>query len=385
MEQKPLIYLDYASTCPRNAEITQARNQFEEHSYANIGRGRYPLAGVAEETYENSKKLVANWVGCEPVEVLYTYSATYALNILALAIEQNGVLQTGDTILLSISEHHANIVPWQMIAERVGAQIRFVTLDENYCLDLDDLKNKLDDSVKVVSFQYASNVTGAINPIGKVREIIGSERLFCVDASQMGVHGPLQMSELHCDALVLSGHKMMADTGIGVLALWKILQKAWQSPISGGWAINYVHIDGYEQAGVPERWEPGTPHITWAVTFLAAIKYLEKLNLDQRKNYVDIVDFTRNRFDEIASKWIQIFHSSSSQSLGIWSFVIPGKHPNDIADAFAEENICVRSGHHCCEPLHAYLWVSGTVRMSIGFDTTREEIERFFAVLQTLL
>ena len=185
------IYLDYASTYPRKEEIIQTRTQFEENSYANIGRGRYSLAGTAEEAYVNSKKLVASWVGCEPVEALYTYSATYALNILALAIEQNGVLQTGDTILLSVSEHHANIVPWQMMAERAGVNIKFVTLDENYCLDLDDLRNKLDDSVKVVSFQYASNVTGAVHPIEKVREIIGSERLFCVDASQMGIHGPL--------------------------------------------------------------------------------------------------------------------------------------------------------------------------------------------------
>ncbi|MCB9807562.1 aminotransferase class V-fold PLP-dependent enzyme [Candidatus Peribacteria bacterium] len=196
MEQKPLIYLDYASTYPRNAEITQVRNQFEKHSYANIGRGRYALAGVAEETYENSKKLVAKWIGCNPIEVLYTYSATYALNILALALEQNNVLKRGDTILLSVSEHHANIVPWQMMAERVGAQIRFVTLDENYCLDFDNLKDKLDDSVKVVSFQYASNVTGAVHAIEKIRDIIGSERFFCVDASQMGIHGPLDMDHI---------------------------------------------------------------------------------------------------------------------------------------------------------------------------------------------
>lgn len=119
------------------------------------------------------------------MEVLYTYSATYALNLLALAVEHNGVVEKGDTILLSVSEHHANIVPWQMIAERVGAQIRFVALDNDYCLDLDDLKNKLDDSVKIVSFQYASNVTGAIHPLEQVRAIIGNERLFCVDASQM--------------------------------------------------------------------------------------------------------------------------------------------------------------------------------------------------------
>gem|GEM_PF-562633 len=121
-------------------------------------------------------------------------------------------------------------------------------IDENYCLNLDDLRKKLDDTVKVVSFQYASNVTGALHPLEKIREIIGTERLFCVDASQMGVHGPLSMKDIQCDAMVFSGHKMMADTGIGILALWKVLQKSWESPISGGGAINFVSQDVYEQA-----------------------------------------------------------------------------------------------------------------------------------------
>jgi len=198
------IYLDYASTHPRHEEVMAVRREFEESSYANIGRGNYDLAEAAMVAYQDSKKTVASWIGCEPVEVLYTYSATYAINLLALALEHNGVLQKGDTILLSLSEHHANIVPWQMLAERVGAVVKFVELDSNYCLNLDDLKNKLDDTVKVVSFQYASNVTGALHPLDQVREIIGSEKLFFVDASQMGLHGPLGMSDMHCDAMILS-------------------------------------------------------------------------------------------------------------------------------------------------------------------------------------
>ena len=271
MNTPKIIYLDYASTHPRKKEILAVREQFELTSYANVGRGSYDLAEASMIAYQDSKKAVARWIGCEPLEVLYTYSATYALNILALTIEQNGVVGKGDTILLSISEHHANIVPWQMMAERVGAQVKFITLDSEYWLDLDDLKNKLDDSVKVVSFQYASNVTGAIHPLEKIRSIIGTERLFCVDATQMILHGPISMRDIQCDALVFSWHKMMADTGIGVLALWRVLQKAWQAPIGWGGAINRVSQDGYEQAWIPERWEPGTPHITWAVTLGAAM------------------------------------------------------------------------------------------------------------------
>lgn len=382
---KDCIYLDYASTYPRQPSILKTREQFESTSYANIGRWNYDLAEAAMVAYQNSKKTVAGWIGCEPVEVIYTYSATYALNMLALAVEQNGVVGKGDTILISVSEHHANIVPWQMIAERVGAQVQFVSLDSDYRLDLDDLKNKLNSSVKVVSLQYGSNVTGAIHPLEKVRDIIWPDVLFCVDASQMVLHGPIFMKDLHCDALVFSGHKMMADTGIGVLALWKVLQKAWQAPIGWGGAINFVSEDGYEQAGIPERWEPGTPHITGAITLDAAIHFLEENHLSFSKNYKELVELVNQKFATLAPRWVQVFHSNYSHSIGVWSFLIWDKHPNDIADMFSDEGICLRSGHHCCQPLHNYLGISGTVRISIGFDTTREEIERFFAVLETLI
>lgn len=186
-----------------------------------------------------------------------------------------------------------------MMAARVGAQVKFIGLDNNYCLDLDDLKSKLDDSVKIISLQYASNVTGALHPLEKVREIIGPERLFCVDAAQMVLHSPLDMKKIGCDAIVFSGHKMMADTGIGVLALWKVLQKAWQSPLSGGGAINYVSQERYEQAGIPDRWEPGTPHITGAVTLSAAIDYLEKMEIEKRENYRDCIHFVDNSFEKL--------------------------------------------------------------------------------------
>ncbi len=333
----------------------------------------------------NSKKAVAEWIDCDPVEVLYTYSTTYALNLLALAIEHNGVVGKGDTILLSVSEHHANIVPWQMLAERVGAQVKFVGLDAQYRINLDDLKNKLNDSVKVVSFQYASNVTGAVHPVEKVREIIGNERFFCVDAAQMAVHGPLSMKKIQCDAMVFSGHKMMADTGIGVLALWKLLQKSWQAPIGGGGAINYVTLDGYQQSGIPERWEPGTPHITGAVTLTAAIKYLENMPSQMREDYKNLIQFVNEKFAALQEKGVRVFHSDAENALGVWSFSVEGKHVNDIADDFAGEGICVRSGHHCCQPLHEYFGIQGTVRVSIGFDTTEQELETFFSVLEKIL
>lgn len=182
-----------------------------------------------------------------------------------------------------------------MLASRVGAHVKFIGIDDDFLIDMDDLREKFDTTVKVVSFQYASNVTGAVHPLSAIRDIIG-ECLFFVDASQMGIHGPLRMNDIQCDAMVLSGHKMMADTGIGVLALARSLQKSWQSPISGGGAINYVSQDGYEQAGIPDRWEPGTPHITGAMTLTAAVDYLEKVMPEQRKNHNNLIQYIDDCF-----------------------------------------------------------------------------------------
>lgn len=381
-----MIYLDYAATAPRNADILRAKQEFELNHYANVGRGLYTLAEDAEEHYQASKKTVADWINCEPVEILYTYSATYGINLITLALEHNEILGKWDTILLSRSEHHANIVPWQILAERVGAIIKFVHLDEYFRIDMEHLKSLLDDSVKVVSFQYASNVTGAVHPLHEVRDIIGSERLFFVDATQIVMHSAFNMRGIWIDGMVFSGHKMMADTGIGVLALWRVLQKAWKCPIGGGWAINFVSETTHEQAGIPEKWQPGTPHITGAISMQYAIKHLDQVLTTQNKHYKNLITHTQSRFLDLEKKWaIRLFHSDTPEAIGIWSFIVINKHSNDIAEALDEYGICVRSGHHCCEPLHQSWWVSGTVRVSIGYETTQEEIDYFFEKLRELL
>lgn len=205
-----------------------------------------------------------------------------------------------------------------------------------------DLTKKLDDSVKVVSLQYASNVTGAWHPIDQVRSLIGSDRLFFVDATQAVLHGSIDMRSLGCDALVFSGHKIGADTGIGVLALTKTLQKSWQAPIGGGGAINVVTREGHEQAGIPEKWEPGTPHLTGAVTLTAALHRLSEIPASTKSQYHACIDRINTGFNSLADR-IRVFHSHTDQALGIWSFLIPGKHSSDVADFFSERDICIRS------------------------------------------
>lgn len=380
------IYLDYASTAPRNAEILKKTEDFALSHYANVWRGLYTLAEESETWYQTSKKTVAKWIGCEPVEVLYTHSATYAMNIITLALEHNKILKAWDTILLSQSEHHANIVPWQILAERIGATIKFVHLDEQYRIDINHLKTLLDDSVKVVSLQYASNVTGAVHPLHMVREIIGKDRLFFIDATQMAMHGPLNMRELWADGMVFSGHKMMADTGVGILALSKVHQKAWKCPIGGGGAINFVSETTHEQAGIPERWEPGTPHITGAISLHHAIEYLSHISTEEHEKHKKLIQHTQAQFQALEKQGIiKLFHSDTPAGLGIWSFIVHGKHNNDIAEALDMYGICVRWGHHCCDPLHQLWWVNGTVRISIWLATTQEEIDYFFESLNTLI
>lgn len=380
------VYLDYASTAPRNADLLRAKQEFELSHYANVWRGLYTRAEEAEEWYRISKKTVAKWIGCEPVEVLYTYSATYAMNLITLALEHNQILKQGDTILLSQSEHHANIVPWQILAERVWAVIKFVRIDDQYCIDMEHLKSLLDETVKVVSLQYASNVTGAVHPLEGVRALIGNERLFFIDATQMAMHDSLNMQALWANGMVFSGHKMIADTGIGVLALSKMIQKAWKCPIGGGGAINFVSETTHEQAGIPERWEPGTPHITGAISLHYAIEHLSHIPRENHEEHKKLIQYTQSRFKSLEQKGIiRLFHSDTPVGLGIWSFVVIGKHNNDIADALDGYNICVRGGHHCCDPLHQLWWVTGTVRVSIGLKTTQEEIDYFFESLQKII
>lgn len=379
-------YLDFASTAPRNPTLVHVQQDFELHHYANVWRGLYTLAEEAESHYQNSKKTVAEWIGCEPIEVLYTYSATYGINLLTLALEHNEILWRWDTVILSQSEHHANIVPWQILAERTWIILKFVQLNDQFQIDIEHLASLIDSTVKIVSLQYASNVTGAIHPLEQVRSLLWPDRLFFVDATQMVVHNRINMKWLGIDAMIFSGHKIGADTGIGVLALWKVLQKAWKCPIGGGGAINFVSEITHEQAGIPEKWQPGTPHITWAISLKLAIDSISQIDENKRLQARQLIHNTTERFLslETAGK-IQLFHSNTPNALGIWSFCIPGKHGNDIAEFFAEYAICIRSGHHCCQPLHTLWWVTGTARVSIGHTTTQEEIDYFFEKLTELL
>jgi cysteine desulfurase/selenocysteine lyase len=276
-----LVYLDSASTTQKPQKVLDQMMNHISHEYANIHRGSYDLSEASERYFENSKEYVRKFLGAQSRhEVIYTYNATYAANLLARTLVKSGALKSGDTILLSYLEHHANIVPWQIIAEEYNIRIEWIGLTEDGRIDMDDLAKKASD-VELISLTAASNVTGATTNFRVVQAIlqsVGDNRpLLVVDASQGFPHFALNVEELEIDFLFATGHKVMSDTGIGILYGKKKHLQSLLPALCGGGAINTVSPEGYEPAGLPYRYEPGTPHIIGASSLLASLQYIESI------------------------------------------------------------------------------------------------------------
>lgn len=312
-----LVYLDSASTAQKPAVVIDAVAEYLERGYANIHRGSYELSEVSESLYKESKIAVARLIGAEShYEIAYSCNATGAFNLLAFSMARSGWLKSGDRVLLSIVEHHANIVPWMMLRESLGIEIEFVGLDSGYGLDIADFVAKLAPNTKVVSFTGCSNVTGVGVDFLEVGTALdrhwqadwGKPPFRIMDASQLVPHGPVDVVANALDFAVFTGHKMWADPGIGVLWGKRELLKSLVPCIGGGGAINFVHVDGYEVAGLPYRFEPGTPNLTGAVSLLTAVEYLESVGgypeIARRER--ELVEYALEGFAELADRGVTL-------------------------------------------------------------------------------
>lgn len=404
-----IVYLDNTASVQKPRSVIDAISSFFASDYANIHRGTYDLAERSETLYHESKEAVRDLIGASSTaEISYHYNATYALNFLSLSLAYSGILTRGDRILLSAAEHHANIVPWLILKKWFGVEVDFCAITEDYSLDLADLQAKITPRTKVISLTYASNVTGAIFPLEEVGKILAhSDKvdfsntplsgrktpLFFVDASQAVPNFRVDVAALGCDALFFTGHKMMSDTGIGVLWGRKDFLKILQPAIGGGGAINFVTETEYAPAGLPEKMEPGTPHIAGAVSLLAAIRYMQSIGSYEAIESAEkpLIEAMLALFVKLGDKVILYGPKDITDRIGVFSFSIPGKHPTDIADAFADAGICVRAGFHCAEPLAAGFTSNDsspnplpTVRASLYFYNDMCDVERFSEVLQKL-
>lgn len=392
-----LIYLDSTATMQKPRAVIDAMCDFMEGKYANIHRGSYELSEQSEKVYEASKKAVCHVIHAkDTAEIFYTYNATYGMNLIAESLRVSWKLTKGDTILTTAIEHHANLVPWFIAARESWATVRVLPLAPSSVFDYDGFSRSLTHEVRVITVTAASNVTGEIIDLARIHTMITEtytpeERpYFIVDASQLIPHASIDVESLEIDFLVFTAHKMMADTGLGIVYGKKELLRELTPSFWGGWAINVVTHTGFIPAGLPSRWEPWTPHIIGAASLLAALDYIDSIGWYATIEAVerDLIEYTWKKIEKL-SEFEGIFRliggGKEVPRIGVWSFFTPTIHVSDLADMLAERHIAVRAWHHCAEPLHHENDIPASIRMSYALYTTQSDIDAFFAVLEEIL
>ncbi len=375
----PLVYLDSAATSQKPQAVLDRMERFYREENANPHRGMHVPAERATVAYEEARKTVQMFLHSKHAdEIVFTKNATEAINLVAISLSRQGFLKKGDRIVLSILEHHSNIVPWLQLQERKGIEILWVDCDDEGRLDPDQYETYLTDGgVKLVSVTAQGNVLG-VRPDLKKMIALAHEHgaLVLIDAAQSVAHHATDVQKLDCDFLVFSGHKLYGPTGIGVLYGKRQILASMPAFLGGGGMIQEVTRNGFTQADVPARFEAGTQPVAEAVGLAAAIDWLSQyswkdIEIHERK-------LLSEAFDQLSAvPGLRILGPSSpDESSGCLSFVIEGVHPHDLTEILGRRSICLRAGHHCAQPLHAKLGVPASTRLSVGIYNLREEIER---------
>ena len=385
-----LVYLDSTATSQKPALVIDGVAEYLRTSYANIHRGSYDISEVSEKLYESSKKTVAENIGATSWrEIIYTANSTYALNLLSQSIWRTGMLKKWDTVIVSIVEHHANVVPWLVLKEDYGVNVEFIGVTENFDLDFEDLKSKLNETVKIISLAHVSNTTGQIFDIERVSWILKSEYwnkkpLLIVDGSQSVPHFQVDVKKLGCDAFFFTGHKVFADSGIWVFWASEELLMNLKPIFSGGGAIGAVKQHQFSHSTkLPDKFEPGTPNLSGAVSLLRSFEYIENIGGYSKVQEIEahIIKYALKRFEEVSGLKL-IWSTSPINRVWVFTFVVEWVHSFDISDYLADNQICIRAWQHCAEPFMDYVWQLHTCRMSLQIYNTQEDIDRFFEVLE---
>ncbi|MCX6825065.1 MAG: cysteine desulfurase [candidate division SR1 bacterium] len=378
-----LVFLDNAASTQKPQYVIDGVSDFIASSYANIHRGLYSLSEKSEAAYHRSKELVGELLNCKTSEVIYTYNSTYAINLIAQSLVISDVLQAGDTVLLGIREHHSNVLPWQVLAERRGFKIEFFNITEEYEIDRNDFDQKYNDKVKVVSVAQVSNVTGKIYDVKKIKSKLREDTFFMVDGSQSVANFPVDVQDIGCDCLIFTGHKMMAYTGIGVAYLKKEWLKKLVPMIRGGGTIEDVDMQGHTLIGNSDKFEAGTPNIIGAVSLLKALEYIKSIGGMKkiREHEQKLVKLCVEGFSKFKDK-VEILGPLTTERVAVFSFLLSNtSNFNSIGERFSEDNIAVRCGGHCAYPLHKRFKKSGTCRMSGYIYNDESDIAKFFETL----
>lgn len=378
---KPLAYLDNAASSQKPNCVINCLAKYYTEQNSNVHRGVYALAEEAEIEYQQARQTIADWLNVSIEEIIFVRGATEALNLTAHSFSRSN-LKPGDSIILTQMEHHANIVPWQMIAKEKNLKIKVVPILNDGSLDLEHLSTLIrEDETKLLSLCHISNSLGTINPVEQIiKEAHANNITVVVDGAQSIPHTRVDLKKMGCDFFAFSGHKVFGPMGIGVLYGKKELLQSMPPYQGGGDMIDQVSFQGTTFAPSPQRFEAGTPNVAGAIGLASAIDYLSNYDMTELARHEDsLLQFAQSELQKINGLKI---HGNAAEKVAVISFSIEGVHPHDLATLLDSEGIAIRTGHHCCQPLMESLGVSSTARASFAFYNTMEEAERLVEAVQ---
>lgn len=381
-----LIYLDSAATSQKPKKVTEAIKDFYENYNANIHRGIYSLSEKATEKYEESRRVIGNFIKASnpEKEIIFTKNTTESLNLLAYSL--NSIISEGknerNEIVLSQMEHHSNLVPWQQLAKREGMKLKFIKMKDNFEIDLKDARQKITEKTAIVSITHVSNSLGTVNPVKKIIKLAKEKNkdiITIVDAAQSVPHMKLDVKELGCDFLAFSGHKILGSLGIGVLYGKQELLEEMEPFNFGGDMIRKVDFESSEWNELPMKFEAGTQNVAGAVGLAEAVRYIENIGIDNIEKWEkELTGYALKKIKEIPE--VELY--SAGNNVGILSFNIKGIHPHDVASLLDEEGIAIRAGHHCNMPLMKKLGIKATCRASFYLYNRFEDIDALIESLK---
>ncbi len=384
VKKHPLVYLDSAATSQKPKSVINATTDWYERFNANIHRGVYELAENATYKYDVAREVIASFINAESArQIVYTKGTTESINLVAWAWGKKN-LRSGDVILLTTMEHHANLVPWQELAKAKKLHLRFLEFDKQGELILTDLKKKLT-GVKLVSLVYVSNVLGTINPVKKIINICQQKNIpVLLDAAQAAPHLPLDVQKLNCDWLAFSGHKMLGPTGIGILYGKKERWEEMTVYQTGGDMINSVTLKKSTYASYPKKFEAGTQSLAEVVGLAEAIVYLQAIGMDRVSRHDQmLISYAYGQMKKI--KEVEIYGPKTIKRSGCIAFNVRGIHAHDLATFLADKGICIRAGHHCAQPLHDKLGIPASARVSFYIYNDKQDVDLFITALQEII
>ncbi|WP_028401971.1 cysteine desulfurase [Ectobacillus panaciterrae] len=372
----PLVYLDSAATSQKPIAVIEALENYYKKYNSNVHRGAHTLGTLATDAFENAREKVKKFINAkEAAEIIFTRGTTSSLNIVAQSYVRE-FLKEGDEIVIALIEHHSNLIPWQQVAKRTGATLKYIPLQADGTILLEDVENAITARTKFVSITHVSNVMGTINPVKQIAGIAHRHgAVICVDAAQSAPHLQLDVQDLDCDFLAISGHKMAGPTGIGVLYGKRALLEKMSPYEYGGEMIDFVDLYDSTWKELPWKLEGGTPNIAGAIGLAAAIDFLEQVGLDAIQRHEH--QLVKYALEEISSiEGITIYGPKQPEKRsGLVTFNLDDVHPHDVATVLDTEGIAIRAGHHCCQPLMKWLNVSATARASFYLYNTEEDID----------